>query len=842
MDNNFNPFPSYPVVRLNAEASKIGLETIPTPAILEARTRVERYAQRWLRRKSDPAQQIQENINAVRGDYGTGKTHLLLDAADRLNEVLCATYPDLKIIRVACLETDILSWYRSTIGPQLNAVKPMNASDMVPGFIERLTLRLYAEAGRNVAGAKKLTAGAVGTLKENPASIRTLVKENLLDISAVDQEFGRLLKAVCQEQGPDENGGVTISEDVRRALAAMIWPDTAGPALRWLAAEPLREGELAELRLSGNMSNAEDAAGVLIALAALHYHQEVPFIFIIDELEHLTRYDKTRNANKNINWLKRLLERLAAHRALVFISGHWSGWAVQGDFLDRFKPLAPIDLVKLTGADVLQLVSARVRKLNPDYFGLPQAEAVARSSDGNIRRVLALCLTLFRETDGFREPVTPEQIEQSALGIVKRISPEAATASVRTILEQEGLSVREQSVTDAGIMFDLIGLKDDQVRVVVELEHAVHQVDLYDAAKVFLDRVEVVLDTTPGVIACFIADGNIDDRLLSLLNTTRRFKLLWYDLTKEDVTTSITNDLRAYLRGSADGNQKADARAAELTARKNENEELMALLEQRIKAANVDANASLVAQLQEQRGLVAHQLEALNDQLARREEDMRSEFLVSLKRQVTELDERRNMELQRLYDQLEAQRQKAQGEREQEVLKKQEGEDSPKLHATYIELTRTPTLGAKLRMALSGSHLIIIVTYMVGGVTVVFLNDVVAVALARNSFSYITSKIITSIFGMMIALAAVLAIWTRLTKLDVFLNYSARILREIYIRSERVEDLVRADNILRDSLETYGLIRWKEKADVRLWDEFEHILGKPPEHVFNARRGKVVSN
>ena len=102
MNDNFNPFPAYPVVRLNAKASQIRQDTISTPPIIKSRGRITLYAQQWLNRKSDPTQKIEDSINAVRGDYGTGKTHLLLDAASNFKEALAAQYPDLRIIR-SCL-------------------------------------------------------------------------------------------------------------------------------------------------------------------------------------------------------------------------------------------------------------------------------------------------------------------------------------------------------------------------------------------------------------------------------------------------------------------------------------------------------------------------------------------------------------------------------------------------------------------------------------------------------------------------------------------------------------------------------------------------------------------
>jgi len=240
MDNALNPFPSYPVVRLNAEAGQVEQTTVLTPAIIEARSRVDHYVEQWRNRKSDPKRQIDVNINAVRGDYGTGKTHLLLDSIARLGTALIGDYPDLKVIRAACLETDVLSWFLNSIGPQLNPTRTPGKTETEPGFIEQLLLRLYAQAGRTVAGRAKLTVAAVDTLTENPAAIRTLVKENLLDMSAVDQEFGKLLQEICQGEGDGKAEGIIVREDVRRALAATVWPDTATPALRWLAGQPFR--------------------------------------------------------------------------------------------------------------------------------------------------------------------------------------------------------------------------------------------------------------------------------------------------------------------------------------------------------------------------------------------------------------------------------------------------------------------------------------------------------------------------------------------------------------------------------------------------------------------------
>ena len=815
---DLNPFPDYPVVHLKAEVSTFQIATIITPAIEAAHALVDGYASQWFKRQDDKNQQIEAIITAVRGDYGMGKTHLLLDSASRLQSKLTSAFPDLKIMRFACLELDPVNWFKLSIGPEFKRPITPTQTEAKPGFIERLMLRLYASAGQKVASRTKLTEGAIERLAREPEAIRTLLKDNLLNVSAVDEELDLLLQKCCPY----------VSQNVRTALAGTVWSDTSERALRWLAGDPLSDSDRNAIRVTKDLSDEEDAAGVLLALAAVHKVFDTPFVLMIDELEHLTRYDRSQQSNRNITWLKRLIEGLAAHQTLTFVSGHWSAWETQRDYLDRFTQLRSIELVKLSTTDVLKIVRKRVPALSstPELFGEPQAKAVAESVGGNTRRVLTLCRLLFRQTNGFRTTLTAEQIQEAAGQLGQRITPEDAALRVRSIMEQEGLTVRSQSATVTGIVFDLIGYQRNQIRVVVDVKHAVHQADQNDQAKVFLDRVQEVYQTAPDIIGCFIADGNVDDDLLQLLNATRSFKLLWYDLTTPDVLTRLVTDLRSSLHGGIGSDLNQDVRAAELSARKNQNEELVIQLEERIKAASATANAGLVDQLREQRHGVELQLNELNRQLAVREAELREEFLKNLKAQVEELDQKRSGELQQLYARLENERRQSQSLRDEEVLRKQEGEEMPKLHATYTELIRPPSFSKKLRLALSNAQLLLTFFSCAVGLMLIVMSDGLARFTSHDEYVYNMNRIIFYGSGSLLTLSAVLMIWLRLTKVEAFFDYSARTLREIYIRSKSVEDLVRVDSILRDCLETLGPVWWKKVAEDRLREEFGPMLSR----------------
>jgi hypothetical protein len=818
-----NPFPDYPVVPLKANAEQVRLDTVRTPAIAMSRGLIDRYVSQWRTRaeikQSGKSPGEQDEIDAlvvgVLGDYGTGKTHLLLDALAQVQEGLGGLYPSLIVIRVPCIETDPYNWFEITIGPELSPESP-------PRFIENLITQLYAAAGQQVAGQAKLTEAAVKKLQRAPDSIHSLVKEDLLSVTEVDQKFDKLLRTICAD----------ASENVKRALGATIWRETATSAVNWLMGQRLDEKELSRLRLTQNVSNEVDVHDILVSLAAIHKYLDIPFGLMVDELEHLTRYDQTHGGKRNITWFKRLIEGLATHKALLFISGHWSAWQAQHDYLDRFTQLMKrIELVKLTGEDVLKIVKARVSPLPAESFGPPEAATVAESSNGNLRRILSLCRVIFRETDGFSKPVTSDLIRKYSTQITQKMTVEDALPRIHDLLERQGLNVVSNARVAKSIPFDLVGFQSNHPRVVVELKHATHQLTLRAHAKEFIDHIEKLIKAEPDVIGCFIADGNIDDDLLAILNETRPFEILWYDLSNPNVLNQMASDLEGRLNGASTLGQNRNAIDA-----KAEREQMVSDLEDRIRAARDGSNAELLTELQKQREALNAQINELQARMVAREDDFRKSNR-AFQQQLQALEQRRAEELKELYESLAAQKHQAQSERDVVLMGKQEEEENTKLHLTYTELTRSPALYTKLRLAISGSPLIIIIVALAVSVMLLFLGPFLAQMLATvKTYDYINPtrvderlytiyRIIFYIFSLLLLFGAMMLTWQRLTWVDTFFDYSGRMIREIYLRESNVKSLLRVDSILRNSFEKYSPRRWKIKANERLAKEFPEIFG-----------------
>src|SRR6185369_3634872 len=151
MTTLLNPFPDYAVKRL-VVGQDTGSPTVVTAAIGKGRELVTTYLRAF--ESAVPASSTAA-LCAVRGDYGTGKTHLLNDVAAQLEEMRGRSRP-VSIVRATCIEADPMQWYRTQLGPQL---------DTLPLY--DIALHLYGQAGRTVAAATGLTEAAASVLQED---------------------------------------------------------------------------------------------------------------------------------------------------------------------------------------------------------------------------------------------------------------------------------------------------------------------------------------------------------------------------------------------------------------------------------------------------------------------------------------------------------------------------------------------------------------------------------------------------------------------------------------------------------------------------------------------------
>jgi hypothetical protein len=515
-----NPFPDYPVSRLDEDPDGTTIRTAVTDSIRQERHLIGN----WLGSRSTPL------IVAVRGDYGSGKTHLLLDAMKTLGKEIGPEQPP-SFLRVATVAASPLAWYRAAIGPRLAGLP-----------LEELIIRLYARAGQAVAARAELTDLASERLERDPAWIGKAVSDNLISSTAVEEVFQSSLR----EAMPDAPG------DVMLALTLLRSGTTADLAMKWLSGQELAEDPARLVKLPRSIDSSEGALQVLLAVAALHRALSRTFALFVDEAEHFLR-DDNEGGGQNATTLKRLLEGLAQRGAVVFVAGHWSAWDGLPDYLDRFSPPKPIDLVRLTADDVPKVIAAHT--VAAMELGKEQAALIADLSGGNMRTTISLLRELFEVSAGFQQDLTLDEIAQTAESLRRRPTPQTVLLEVLELLELLGFSVEhdepiEVGPDEPGIPFDLVAFRSGQPRVLVELRHPSHELAQADQVKRLAERMRDVNKKYPGAIGCFLSETRVDQAMRDAIPAGSAQRVLLNDVTQPDFMSDLSSQLTPLLRAT----------------------------------------------------------------------------------------------------------------------------------------------------------------------------------------------------------------------------------------------------------------------------------------------------
>lgn len=565
-----NPFPDYPVATIDRAGEELEALTVRTQGIVKAESLVDQYLERMVERS--------RGVNvAVQGEFGTGKTHLLRYAAHRLQSRSNRPRFSPGVLRVATIEATPAQWYTAAIGPQLANLD-----------LERAVRELLALAAQEVARRAPLTSAVVPELESNPDSVLTLVQHELLNRTTVELELIEMLERSIPSG---------ISTNVRSAICALAWGQVA--ALRWLEGEALSEREMLDTGLPESLATDELASDSLVAIASVYAALDRPFLFLIDELEHLIRFDDSANGHGNVTWLKRLLEHLEAHGAMVWIAGRKSAWSDHPDFLDRFSPGATIELQALHGEEVMAI--AKIHAGSPGTFSQESAELVASLCGGNIRRVLTLLHEIHRQSEGFEAPITKALVEDVAAANLQRTGGEQAQDQLAKSFSDLGLRVARQANVK-GVAFDLIAYEGDIPVAVVEIKHALFGKKQQEQAQRFIDKVRTVNRISPSCTGVFLSEGPLDTGLLQLDSSAA--KILWLDLTAPDFAERARESLQPLLSRESSDRVNPHQREAALSG-----------LEVDIQSLK-DAQAAMYEQLEERLAAVPSELSGLEFQAA----------------------------------------------------------------------------------------------------------------------------------------------------------------------------------------------------------------------------------
>lgn len=720
-----NPFPSYPVIRLGDDLADIQAVTVHTPDIIRIRDYIDEFCQQY-----DPDNR-RTLVVGVKGDYGSGKTHLVKYALSYLRGSL-GDEIDVTQIAVSATEEDAFGWYKHAMGPALRDID-------IPSLLERLV----AEAARRVASRARITEQVIGTLEREPAKVWSLFSDDEVDTTQVHRAYRDKIEEICD----------SATDAVRRVLEKLPYGETRDLALSWLCAVDLPTSELEALGVESNLSSLSEATKVIESLAAISQHVRRPFIFVIDEFEHLARFDKV-GERSNVTWVKRLIEGLAARHAIVLISGHLDAWVQLSDFEDRFSPQNPaISLLNIKVDDVLAIVDARMP--HGYEFSTEQAETVVELTRGRMREVMSLLSAIYKESDGMRRALTKEEITQVSGELKLRPNLANVVMSVHGILERLGLAVDRDNENTRGINLDLQGLSEGSLRVAVKVDHVATERTYIENVRRFKVQILKLREDQDNVIGVYLASGNVDDQYLVEQEKLISDGVFFFDLDEREVLTRLERSLS--------------------------------------EALSAPTHAPLGVSMQE--SPMAGAIEA-----------------------------RRKQEAEEEQDRLSKRSQEATDARQAELIRSQAAPDS-RTYEVYRELSTSPSILRRLRYISFADVVYIFVAFIAAAVPLGINVENFRVGLSFEMLQLLKYSLTGTFFIVGVAL-----LWRNLVMIDKFFSFSARQLRELYVREVSEAGLVRAWNIIEGTIESLPLRAARIAAEDRLAGAFQELRYQSDEY------------
>jgi hypothetical protein len=784
-----NLFPNYQAALITASAKD--LRTFETAEIKESRG----WVKFWVEHLQQPDVSTPVQV-AVVGDYGSGKTHLMLDAAATL---LKETQDKAYILRLIAPESTPSEWFRMDSSPlrRPNRLEP----DVGPP-LKQLVGDLLTECAIDVLDRQSLTAREAATLRENPAMLGEVIAMGTLNPSELQETFRQKLQNIC---------GTLVSTDVRLALEGLNGNKTAAIARDWLYGAALTKDQASTLRITVTQADDAEMMGLLVATAALFRHFNRPFALMIDELEHLAAYDRTRGEKKNLTWLKRLLEALAPTWALVFVAGHVEdAWTWETNLESRFK--VTIRMLVLPPDEIVEYVKFVIGRVPA---GLEEnKEAFQSATGGKFREVLTLGSYLSDMTDGFEQPIHADQIRT-----LRGIIPSRAIDAVQGLLQQMGFSIQREA-TLAGRQFDLMVANNGEPVAIFDFRHTTTQRYPTQEVHLFIEKRRDVSIRFPKLVYCIVAEGNADPEITAAAQETGT-PLRYFDTKTPEFLAQVRSTLEQVRTNQSAPPAPPDTRTVDVAAKAATIVDQVQMIDQQIVQASSEDNQKLLEELRKQRVALDQQMEDL-----RRSTQARDEAFL---KRLQQLEEQRKQDFKELEERAKAAEREAPGSREAALAAAVVPTDP--LEKAYDETTYEYRPLRAARTVWGNSNFLYGVGLIVFGIGIAWIlpeifwpqpgattdHTAVAQASARTDLAYRT---LVRGLGALMACAGLFLCIRRLMEFTRFYEHARRLLREVYIRSHSADSLALADSTLQEVMAKFGpaegLLRAREELGMRL--------------------------
>jgi Cdc6-like AAA superfamily ATPase len=357
-----NPF-------LRSAVAKDPLKTLPN-YFTSSQGRVITLVQSFADAFASP-QRIEGRAIGIRGEIGSGKTHTVFRAMDKLTQLI----PSAKCIYVKTLGSLALQdVYTQVIAGSLEVNDFKNLVSQ--HFLKLLRMRTQQAAS------------------DERTVLDVAAEEAATRLSAGDQQY--LLDLIQTEMIPAsdlkadraaEISSELLGADLAVAYLKVLDPKYGQLAVSWLQGRSIGDQAMRDLGVRSRITSAADAQRALTFLLNAYRLADVPFLLAIDELERTVLTPEGAPNAPGRNLVKDLLEALGASGHLAVVAGMRTAW----DSLtpDWFSRLAQHDVVEmtLTTDEARELLHVWERN-RPTTFSAAAIGTAAEVAEKNVRRLL----------------------------------------------------------------------------------------------------------------------------------------------------------------------------------------------------------------------------------------------------------------------------------------------------------------------------------------------------------------------------------------------------------------------------------------------------------------------
>jgi Cdc6-like AAA superfamily ATPase len=390
-----NPFSPTAVARVSDLDP--GAVTVPTLAIRQAIGYLDRYLSSRSTRPNGGGPGDAANAIAIVGDYGTGKTHLVVELLSQANRVAGGA------VRTVYLDAP---------------------ADTFVALHRRLIDHLHRDEIRDrVRHYFAETAGPERPAIDGPRSPAAALSE-------AEQRFARRLR--------QDLASITVNPAFGTALTLLLRPEYETAVWEWLMGYP-PDRALVEHGVTAGADAETTAVEAMGVFALLYCRQDQRFVLVVDELDKILSA-ASRSSEEAVARFDRMRAVFASAGAFLVLAGLPDFVHVLGDDVrQRIGPI--VKMSALTGEEVEQFISqSQLRAFGEDRlapFTRDTVNYLTQLADGVVRRIIRLCYHVYQHAVQARSPVTHAMVRDVVRTHFDLVSKQDVRAEVRRVLNAE---------------------------------------------------------------------------------------------------------------------------------------------------------------------------------------------------------------------------------------------------------------------------------------------------------------------------------------------------------------------------------------------------------------------